>query len=38
VAEKPDFQLDGIAKEMVDDLIRSLLTLEVNLLSLVHDG
>ena len=25
VAEKPDFQLDGIAKEMVDDAIRSLL-------------
>jgi putative hydrolase of HD superfamily len=25
VAERPDFQLDGIAKEMVDDLIRSLL-------------
>ena len=25
VAEKPDFQLDGIAKEIVDELIRSLL-------------
>jgi len=25
VAEKPDFQLDGVAKEMVDELIRSLL-------------
>ena len=26
VAEKPDFQLDGLAKELVDALVRSLLT------------
>src|SRR5262245_29116113 len=26
VAEKPDFQLDGLAKELVDELVRSLLT------------
>ena len=26
VAEKPNFQLDGLAKELVDELVRSLLT------------